>query len=156
MTGDPPLTAGSEKPSHALPKVYRLTIPLLPPSKNELRPTPILVTVRNSGKMIPLSYLKVKNAERAWASWIPPAAAFRAVRPRRVSFTVIRRPGTIPQDEWNLSTGLNLAVMDELVRKGWLLDDKISVCDLERPVQREAVNGETYPTTIILIEDLPA
>lgn len=149
MTRDP------EIPSHALPKVYRLSIPLLPPSKNDLRPTPILVTVRNSGKKIPLAYLKVKNAERAWASWVPPAAAFRATGARRVSFTVIRRPGSMAQDEWNLSTGLNLVVMDELVRKGWLIDDRISVCDLERPVQREASEGEKYPCTIILLQDLP-
>lgn len=156
MAREGALTDPTEKPSHALPKVYRLTIPLLPPSKNELRPNSIIVSVRNSGMKLPLAWLKLKNAERTWARWIPPAAAFRAARPRRVSFTVLRRPGTMAQDEWNLSTGLNLAVMDELVRKGWLLDDKIAVCDLERPVQREASEGESHPCTIILIEDLPA
>lgn len=154
MTSETPLTEGVGSRADLDLKIYRLTIPLLPPSKNDLRPNIVLVTTKK-GRQIPLAWLKLKNAEEKWSRWIPPAARYRATSPRRVSFTVIRRPGTMAQDEWNLSTGLNLAVMDELVRKGWLLDDKIAVCDLERPVQREAIEGESFPTTIIEIQDLP-
>lgn len=149
-----PLTAGVC--SRAIPgQKYRLTVPLKPPSKNDLRPNSIIVRVRNSGAQLPLAWLKLKNAEREWSRWIPHAARLLARGPRRVTFTIIRKPGQIAQDEWNLTTGLNLVLMDELVRKGWLVDDRIACVDLPRPVQREALPGESFPVTIIELEDLP-
>src|SRR5262245_39774475 len=132
----------------------RLIIELKPPSKNDIKPD--MGVLQMGKRLIPAAWIRVKRLEEKWTRAIPtPRPDQRPDGRRRVLFTRIMQPSERFYDPWNLSGGLNSVVVDILVRKGWLLDDRKDCAELPEPVQRRAGLGEVAPATLIDIEDLP-
>lgn len=146
------LSRAAAVPDTSAGKTYRLTIPLKPPTKNDIKPD--MGILRMGSRDIPAAWIRVKRLEEKWAREIPWAAAFKATGPRRVRFTRVMGRAERRYDSYNLVAGLNAIVMDLLVHRGWLLDDRDSVCEQSIPVQRKAGPNELAPCTIIEFEDL--
>jgi hypothetical protein len=135
------------------PARYRLRILLRPPSKNDVKPD--MGIFQMGRRQIPAAWIRVKRLEDDWRRAIPEALPDqRATGRRRVLFTRVMGPNERYFDVWNLAGGLNSVVIDIIVRKGWLLDDRYDCVDLAEPIQRRAVGDEPAPMTYIDIEDL--
>lgn len=133
----------------------RLTIPLKAPGKNDLRPDP-MVTRFKSGKAIPSAYLRLQGLEAKWRRALPePTAEQRARGKRTLQFVRLMTAREKRMDRWNLEGGLNLVVVDMLVKLGWLVDDAENAVEMLPAIQRRAAAGEEAPATWIEIEDLP-
>lgn len=134
---------------------YSLPIPLPAISKNDVKPD--MGVFRMGARLIPAAYIRVKRLEEKWDRAIPTAAGSqRAVGRRRLQVVRVMGPRQRPFDEWNLVAGMNAVVVDLLVRKGWLLDDRPDAVDMARPLQVRAGPTDDVPQTLIVLEDLPA
>jgi len=124
--------------------MIRIRIRLKLPYKNQLTPSPGLHSFRR--------FISVK---KEWERAIPEALAHqRAMGPRRVTIVRLMTPRERPFDTGNLYYSC-AAILDIVVAKGYLIDDRPELTDLDKPVQRLAVGDELAPSTWIEIEDLP-
>lgn len=147
MNAEPVISQGS---------TFRLSIPLKPPGKNDLRPDPRVTYIGRPPRPMPSAYLRWKGIERSWRRELPPPTPEqRAVGRRSLCFVRLMTPHERRMDRWNLEGGLNLVVVDQLVVLGWLIDDDESCVEMLPAVQRLAGPGEVAPSTYVEIEDLP-
>ena len=122
----------------------RLRIPLKIPYKNELTPS-----------YDRSAFFRYMGVKREWEQAIPKAAEHqRALGARRLTIIRIMTPRERPFDTGNIYYSC-AAIIDIVAKKGYLVDDTPDLLELEKPVQRLAVQGETAPATFIEIEDLP-
>lgn len=132
----------------------RLRIALKAPGKNDLRPDPRVMRIGRS--VLPSAYLRWKGIERKWERALQaPTLEQRATGRCSMRFVRIMSPREKRMDRWNLEGGLNLVVVDMLVRLGWLIDDAEHAVEMLPAVQRLAgLDDLPPPATYIEIEDI--
>jgi hypothetical protein len=122
----------------------RLRIPLKLPLKNTLTPGP------GNGP-----FFRFMAVKREWKAAIPDALPEqRALGPRRLTIVRLMTTRERPFDTGNVYYAA-AAIIDIVAKKGWLVDDTPDLLELEKPVQRRAIDDELAPSTYIEIEDLP-
>lgn len=135
---------------------YVVVVPLKPPGKNDLRPDPRIVW--RGRTPLPAAFLRYQGLHRDWERAIrEPTDQERARGPRRLRFYRYMTAREKRMDEWNLVGGLNLVVVDILVHKGWLVDDREDCVRQERPFQGRSddeIQGYRAPMTVIVLQDV--
>jgi hypothetical protein len=136
------------------PLRVRLVIALKPPGKNDLRPD--MMIMKCGSRLMPTAFLRLKGLEDKWRRRLPePRPDQRALGKRTLRFTRLMTAREHRMDRWNLEGGLNLVVVDMLVKLGWLIDDAEHAVEMLPAIQRRALPDEPAPGTLIEIEDLP-
>jgi len=125
--------------------VYYLTIPRKPPSQNDF-------ATRFDGR----GKWKYFNAKRLWMKELPPPTAFGHVArgTREIAALRLLGKGERPFDTANLTGGLK-PVVDALVLRGWLVDDRPGLMvDLGSFQIPGPWRGVTGPALIIRLADV--
>ena len=123
----------------------QLRIPLKLPYKNELTPS-----------WDHRAFFAYQGVKKDWWKAIPdPEPQQRADGPRSLTIVRLMTESERRFDRANVYFA-SAAILDILVKKGWLIDDTDDALELEKPTQRLAgPEDDPPPCTYLVIEDLP-